>query len=82
MIAIVNRQIEELEAAFEEFGTSDENPCGGSVYYDEDEATDLPDENGKPWRVHFADGAEDETFRTAAEAESAIRAYVEDMRDE
>lgn len=77
---MIAKQIEELESMFEEFRTTDSNPCGGSVYYDEDEETALPDDSGKPWRVHYADGTEDECFRTAAEAETAILTYVEDAR--
>jgi hypothetical protein len=80
MMKIIARQIEELEELFVEFRTTDSNPCGGSVYYDEDEETAIPDDSGKPWRVHYADGAEDETFRSCHEAEWAIRAYVEDAR--
>lgn len=77
---IINRQIEELESLFAEYRTTDANPCGGAVYYDEDEETCLPDDSGKPWRVHYADGCEDESFRSRHEAETAIRGYVEDMR--
>jgi hypothetical protein len=77
---IITRQIEKLEALFAEFRTTDRNPCGGSVYYDEDEETSLPDESGRPWRVHYADGAEDETFRHYHEAANAIAVYVQDER--
>jgi len=74
---MIAKQIEELEAMFAEFRTTDANPCGGSVYYDE---TALPDESGKPWRVHYADGAEDDTFRHYHEAANAIAVYVQDER--
>lgn len=80
MTKIINQQIKELEAMFDEFRSTDSNPCGGCVYYDEDEDTSLPDDSGKPWRVHYADGAEDETFRHFHEAENAIRAYVDEAR--
>ena len=66
---MISRQINELEAMFAEFRSTDSNPCGGCVYREPD-----------GWRVHYADGAEDETFRTAAAAAKAIRAYVEEMR--
>lgn len=82
MTAIINRQIEELEACFAEFRTTHANPCGGSVYYDDDQETSLPDDSGKPWRVHYADGAQDESFRAYESARIAIEAYVEDMRNE
>ena len=81
MTSMINRQIEELERCFAEYRTTHENPCGGSVYY-EDEETDLPDESGKPWRVHFADGGSDEHFRSFSEARIAIEAYVEEMRND
>lgn len=81
MTKIINRQIEELETCFAEFRTTDANPCGGTVYYDENEDTSLPDDSGKPWRVHFADNGPDERFRRAAEAQAAIEAYVRDMRE-
>jgi len=77
---MIAKQIEELEAMFAEFRTTDANPCGGSVYYDEDEETSLPDESGKPWRVHYDDGASDETFRHYHEAANAIAVYVQDER--
>ena len=54
---------------FAEFRSTDSNPCGGCVYREP---------NG--WRVHYADGAEDETFRTAGDAAAAIVAYVAEAR--
>lgn len=75
MSKIIDKQIAELESLFGEFRTTDANPCGGSVYYDEVEETDLPDDSGTPWRVHFADGASDESFRTYHEAGNAINTY-------
>ena len=77
---IIAKQIEKLEALFEEFQATHENPCGGSVYYDEDEETSLPDDTGQPWRVHYDDRCDDEAFRHFHEAETAIRAYVWDER--
>jgi len=68
-------QVRELEAMLEEFETTDQNPCGGSVYYDEGEG-----DESAPWRVHYCDGCCDENFPTYREAACAIRAYVEDMR--
>lgn len=77
---MIAQQIEELESLFCEFRTTDQNPCGGSVYYDEEEETALPDDSGTPWRVHYADGASD-SFRGYHEAEAAIRAYVDEARN-
>lgn len=70
----IARQIEELESYFCEHRTTHGNPCGGSVYYDED--------SGIPYRVHFADGAQDECFRSFGEARKSIEAYVQDRRKE
>ncbi len=72
MSAVIVNQIEELECCFAEFRTTDANPCGGSAYYDEDDE--------RPWRVHFADGALDESFYTFGQARDAIETYVEEMR--
>ena len=66
---MTTKKIEELEALFSEFRSTDSNPCGGCVYREPD-----------GWRVHYADGAEDETFRTADEAATAIVAYVDEAR--
>jgi hypothetical protein len=73
----IDDQIEHLESLFGECQATNENPCGACVYYDEDEETDLPDDSGKPWRVHYCDGCPDDSFRSFSEAENAIVAYME-----
>ena len=63
--------IESLEAAFREYRTTNDNPCGGCVYYEKGESY--------PWRVHFVDGCVDESFMTPEEAREAIEDYADQM---
>lgn len=63
--------VEAIDAAFRSHRTTASNPCGGCGYYDDGESL--------PWRVHFADGASDESFATLAEAVEAASEYADEM---
>lgn len=63
--------VKAIDKALREYRTTHDNPCGGCGYYDEGEE--------KPYRVHFCDGASDESFATLAEAIDAASAYADEM---
>lgn len=72
-ISVEKQRTEEaVEDALGEFAVSNESPCGGTGYYDQND--DLP------YRVLFCDGVACESFKTLEEAVEAASAYADEMR--
>lgn len=70
--AVEKKRTEEaIEAALGELAVSDESPCGGTGYYDQNEEL--------PYRVLFCDGAGCESFKTLEEAVQAAEEYAAEM---